>query len=277
MSLSFWQAAWWENQTATVEDWILADAWYRSRSLELPQAGEAMVPGLDMANHSYDPTARYEELNDGSVALQLQIEAQAKPGKEITISYGQTKSGAEMLFSYGFVDSSSTARELTLPLDSLPDDPLGKAKLHAYGRPPSVKIFHVEGELHWESPFMPLLCLNEEDGLDFRVLQDQDGDRHLRVFWQDQDVTEKVDSFADLIQGHPLEQIFNLRIVALLEEIISSQLERIREPLHGVDNKTVSPARPGSADGHVKAANTLRTLEAEILENAIAYLEAEVS
>ncbi|KAH8170650.1 SET domain-containing protein [Sarocladium implicatum] len=275
-SLPFWHTAWWEHGTATIDDWILADAWYRSRSLELPQAGEAMVPGLDMVNHSYEPTARYEELSDGSVALQVHTSSQKRSGNEVTISYGQTKSAAEMLFSYGFIDSSSAARELTLPLESLPDDPLGKAKLHAFGRPPSIKVSQVEGRLRWESPFMPLLCLNEEDGLDFRVLQDQDGDRHLRVFWQDEDVSESVDNFAELTQGHPLEQIFTLRIVALLEEILKSQLERIRTMAHGEDSTTAGPATSGPVNGHMAVANTLRGVEEEILGAAVASLEVEV-
>lgn len=236
-----------------------------------------MVPGIDMVNHSNSPTALYEELNGGDVALQLRPDSRIAEEEEITISYGETKSAAEMLFSYGFIDSNSAARELTIPVDSVPDDPLGQAKLHAYGRPPTVKLSSADGNIQWESPFMHLLCLNEEDSLDFRVLQDQDGDRHLRVFWQDADVTEQADAFADLVQGHPLEQVFRLRAVALLEEIVASQLERIRLPLEGSESLSDGPAHSSSARECVEAAMVLRAIETEILEAAVAALDVEVS
>ncbi|KAK0384948.1 hypothetical protein NLU13_7427 [Sarocladium strictum] len=274
-SMSFWNERWWENESASLNDWILADAWYRSRCLELPQAGEAMVPGLDMVNHSRIPLALYQELSNGDVALQLRPGCSLGAGEEITISYGQTKSAAEMLFSYGFIDSSSTTRELTLSIDPMSDDPLGQAKIHAYGKPPTVKIALKNGTAVWESAFMHLMCLNEEDGLDFRVLQDQDGDRHLRVFWQDQDVTERADNFSELTQGHPLEHVFRLRIVALLEQLVDSQLERIRLLSPSVDNRTDDPARPGSAHRHFESANILRAIETEVLESAAVALETE--
>lgn len=274
-ALPYWQTLWWEHETATLEDWFLADAWYRSRCLELPLTGEAMVPGLDMVNHSYEPTALYEELNDGDVALQQSLVSSLDPGEEVTISYGQTKSAAEMLFSYGFIDGSSAARELTVPLDTMSDDPLGQAKLHAYGKPPTAKLSLKDGKALYECPFMDLMCLNEEDGLDFRVLQDQDGNRHLRVFWQDQDVTERTDNFSELMGGHPLEQVFRLRTVALLGEVIESQLEGIRSPSPRDDYKTDDPARPGSALGRVDTANVLRTIETEVLEAVAVALEEE--
>lgn len=230
-----------------------------------------------MVNHSYNPTALYEELGDGDVALQLRPGCSLAEGDEITISYGQTKSAAEMLFSYGFIDSDSATRELTIPLGSIPDDPLGRAKIRAYGKPPTVKLSVDDGTAHWESGFMHLMCLNEEDGLDFRVLQDEDGNRHLRVFWQDEDVTERADSFSELTQGHPLKQVFRLRTVALLEEVIESQLEGLRLPLPCIDNQTDDPARPGSAHGRFETASILRTIETEVLEAVAAVLGSEVS
>jgi len=91
---------WWDDELLTICDWILIDALWRSRSLELPNAGEAMVPCLDMANHSSVPNAYYEETSDNSVALLLRPDVKVEVGAEITISYGTSKTPAEMLFSY---------------------------------------------------------------------------------------------------------------------------------------------------------------------------------
>ena len=103
--LPFWNAQLWENDEVTIEDWILVDAWYRSRCLEMPRAGNAMVPGLDMVNHAHKATAVYEEDNNGDVILKIRPECQVKQGEEISISYGDAKPAAEMLFSYGFIDT----------------------------------------------------------------------------------------------------------------------------------------------------------------------------
>jgi len=47
------QNYWWEDEVLQYSDWLLVDALYRSRCLELPKAGESMVPCLDLAvrNH----------------------------------------------------------------------------------------------------------------------------------------------------------------------------------------------------------------------------------
>lgn len=220
--------SWWEHETLQITDWILLDAWYRSRSLELPKAGESMVPCLDMANHSSTPNAYYEQNSNDSVALLLRPDVELSLTSEITISYGELKSEAEMLFSYGFIDESSTPKALVLPLEPFPDDPLGKAKLAAFAGKPVVRISVNQDYVEWECPFLYLMCLNEEDGLDFKVLQETDGSRsQLRVFWQESDVTDTTDTFESLIGGHSLKDIFKLRAVALLHDRIRQQLERL--------------------------------------------------
>lgn len=136
-----------------------------------------MVPCLDMANHSLTPNAYYEETSTSDVALLLRPAMKVDPGSELTISYGTSKTPAEMLFSYGFTDSSSTTSGLTLSIEPFPDDPLGKAKLAIFPGPPIVRIFTENDLVRWESAFIYLLCLNEEDGLEFKVLQQTDGVR----------------------------------------------------------------------------------------------------
>lgn len=229
-SIPWCHKTWWENETLEFSDWILLDAWYRSRCLELPNAGESMVPCLDMANHSSEPNAYYEQTSNDNVALLLRPGVELSVSSEITISYGDSKSEAEMLFSYGFIDEESTTKTLVLPFEPFPDDPLGKAKLAAFSGPPVVEISVDQDSIVWTCPFLYLMCLNEEDGLDFKVLQQTDGSRsHLRVFWQESDVTDVTDTFESLIDGHSLRDVFRLRAVALLHDRIRQQLELLYE------------------------------------------------
>ncbi|KAF4977849.1 hypothetical protein FZEAL_5692 [Fusarium zealandicum] len=272
--LAFWNSLFWEKETATIQDWILVDAWYRSRCLELPRAGDAMVPGLDMANHSHRPNAYYEEDDKDDIVLLQRPGVEVTGGEEVTISYGE-KSPAEMLFSYGFIDRDSAIHELTLPLEALPDDPLGKAKIHVFKSRPSLKLARSEGKLTWCSPFAYLMCLNEEDGLEFRVLQDADGERELKLFWQDKDVTARANDFESLIEDHPLCQVFRLRVVAVLHEVVSTQLAHLPSE---ISYDQPEPLRRAGLvrEEYIRAAETLREIEASVLESATEALEQQV-
>src|SRR6266536_4701242 len=120
------QKCWWENADLDVMNWVLLDAWYRSRCLELPNAGESMIPCVDMVNHSSKPNSYYELAPDSGISLLLRPGVKLDVGSEVSISYGTSKTQAEMLFSYGFIDEDSTANGLVLSLEPFPDDPLGK-------------------------------------------------------------------------------------------------------------------------------------------------------
>ncbi|KAM6507390.1 hypothetical protein FSOLCH5_012606 [Fusarium solani] len=272
--LAFWNSLFWEKETATIQDWILIDALYRSRCLELPRAGDAMVPGLDMANHSHDPTAYYEEDDKDDIVLLLRPGVEVTGGDEVSISYGE-KSPAEMLFSYGFIDRDSAVHDLTLPLEALPDDPLGKAKLYIFKAPPTLKLSRSDGRLTWRSPFAYLMCLNEEDGLEFRVLQGKDGERELKLFWQDQDVTARADDFEVLIEQHPLCQVFRLRVVTVLHEVVSTQLTHLPSE---ISHDQLDPLRRAGLvrEECIRAAETLWEIEASVLESATEALEQQV-
>jgi hypothetical protein len=213
----------------TLDDWTLLDAWFRSRSLELPNCGDSMVPCLDMANHSSAADAYYEQFSsDNSVSLLLNPDVELDAGSEITISYGYAKSNAEMLFSYGFTaESDRTIQTLVLPLEAMPEDPLAKAKAMAFKGQSVIRIIAEQDRVKWESPFLFLMSVNEEDGLEFRVLQDVEGSRSLRVFWSEKDVTDVTDTFESLIQDHELKDVFTLRVVTLLEDRITQQLGRL--------------------------------------------------
>lgn len=261
-----------------MEHWALLDAWYRSRCLELPRAGLSMVPCLDLANHSDEPNAYYDETSGGDAALLLRPGCATGAGVEVCISYGVSKSAAEMLFSYGFVDDKSISSEMTLPLEASLDDPLAQAKLHAYEGSPALRLSRTDdGNVVWDSPFIHLAILNEEDGLDFRVQQDRWGDRQLCVFWQEQEVTPQAAQFESLTQDHPLRSIFRLRAVAILQERVVEQLERIQKDPTTENCGTVPlGGSPGLRMDCVTAAKLLREKETSLLKDAAASLENQV-
>lgn len=82
---------WWDEETGKLrfDDWKQVDAMYRSRALDLPGTGHAMVPCVDMANHaSGDATvALYETDGDGNAVLQLRYGKKLQAGDEVTITY----------------------------------------------------------------------------------------------------------------------------------------------------------------------------------------------
>lgn len=275
-NLSFWQSFLWENGSATLDDWLLVDAWYRSRSLELPNAGHAMVPLLDMANHATEASATYCEDVDGNVLLLRTDGIQEAGYTEVTISYGASKSAAEMLFSYGFIDTATIANEATIPLTTPIDDPLIKAKLHIFGAAPTIKLSSDDHSYRWECPFAYLMCLNEEDGLDFRVLQDDNGDRELRLFWQEEDATERTTEIEVLIKGNPLFAVFRLRAVALVQDCVEAQLEvaRLCDSQRLLQNDKEEAFPTGV---RIEMCDRLRSLEMNLLENVMMHLESEVS
>lgn len=236
-----------------------------------------MVPVLDLANHSSKANAYYEENGKDEVVLLLRPGCRVTSGDEMTISYGDAKSGAEMLFSYGFIDPASAADRITLPLIPMEDDPLGKAKLHVFEGAPTVEFVRTNGSLSWKSPFAYFLCLNEEDGLSFRVLQDTGGSRELKLFWQEEDVTATTTAFEQHINEHPLAQIFRLRVVSVLEDLVASQLERLATGM-SLEDLDESLNEGGLVCGTcIGAAATLREQETSLLEAAVKALEDQVS
>lgn len=258
-------------------DWIRLDALYRSRCLELPRSGEAMVPCIDMINHSsVSPSAYYEENAQDEVVLLLRPGVSLPAGAEVTISYGDAKPAAEMLFSYGFIDPQSASERLVLPLRPFPDDPLAKAKLVAFGRAPTI---HVARELigndgystvRWDSAFAYLMCVNEEDGLEFRILQQTDGTQNLCVFWQGIDVTDRATDFQTLIQTHALNAVLRLRAVTVVHDRLQEQLDRMRSCA------VPDVPLPSQRKECYEAAILLRRIEGRLLEDAIEALEEEV-
>ncbi|KAL8781981.1 MAG: hypothetical protein Q9213_005765 [Squamulea squamosa] len=224
---------WWNTRMADLsfDDWKAVDSMYRSRAIDLPGTGHAMVPYIDMANHaSGDETvALYDTDPDGNAALILREGKSMKDGDEVTITYGDDKGACEMLFSYGFIEDTMTSvRELFLDLDIPEDDPLRLAKKSISRSAPGFKLFESEGSVGWEGEFVWLICVNEEDGLDFRVLQTIEGERELKMFWKDNEITQKSD-FQDLLKEEYLWEVFHLRAIATLQGRVKQQLSDLEK------------------------------------------------
>jgi len=234
-----------------------------------------MVPCLDIVNHARDANAYYDQASNGDAVLLLRPNVKAPLGEEITISYGSSKSAAEMLFSYGFVDEGIDIDSLVLDLNPLPDDPLGKAKVAAFSGRPVVHISSEAGAVEWSSPFLFFICVNEEDGLDFRVLQQTDGSQsQLQVFWQDTDITDSTADFEQHITQHPLRDVFSLRTVCILEDRLQEQLRRLYA---AEDMSTIIATSMIEMDkGLFTTASKLRNRETALLEKALKALDSQV-
>lgn len=88
--IAWCQESWWGEDTGvlTVDDWKYVDAAYRSRMLDLPGSGLAMVPYVDMANHNSGDQVKalYEADAEGNAVLQLRWGKSIQPREEVTIS-----------------------------------------------------------------------------------------------------------------------------------------------------------------------------------------------
>lgn len=237
------QRHWWNAGAdgLTFDDWKAVDSMYRSRALDLPGTGHAMVPYIDMANHASgdDTVALYETDADGNAVLIRREGKTLNFGNEVTITYGDDKGACEMLFSYGFIeDSMTSARELFLDLKIPDDDPLKLAKTSIARSPPGFKLYESGGSIDWDGGFVWLVCVNEEDGLDFRLLQTIDGERELKVFWKDQEILPNL-GLRDLLQEEQLWDVFQLRAVATLQSRVEQQLlalERAKAGNHSMED-----------------------------------------
>ncbi|KAK4964228.1 hypothetical protein LTR66_012406 [Elasticomyces elasticus] len=269
---------WWDevDGLVTFDDWLQVDAMYRSRALEFPGLGDCMVPCVDMANHtSGDVTAAvYERDGDGDALLLLRDGKAVEGGDEVTITYGDEKGACEMVFSYGFIeDRMESARSLFLDLSMLQDDPLKKAKATVSDAAPGFRIFERDSQIGWEGDYIWLICVNEEDGLDFSVAQTVDGDRELRAFWKGQELKD-VSNFKALLEPDPMWNVFQLRAVSLLQDRVASQLTTLYRSDERVE---ATPRGEGTdvRDGPWGIAVHLRELESELLEKAYEHFEEQ--
>jgi hypothetical protein len=194
--------------------------------------------------------------------------------------YGDHKGACEMIFSYGFLENTITsANELFLDIHPSEDDPLGMAKVRVSTAAPGVKLSEIAPKINdttaveWYSDFIWLVCVNEEDGLEFRVLQTNDGGRELKTYWKDKELDD-TSALRRLLEQDPLWEVFQLRAVVLIQQRIEEQLQVLYE--------TSNDARFQNEDDQAirlaprELALKLRDLESKLLEKAYASLDTEV-
>lgn len=148
------------------------------------------------------------------------------------------------------------------------DDPLRPAKIAVNTSAPGFRLFDQDRKITWESDFIWLMVLNEEDGLDFKLKQTIDGEREIEAFWKDHELggTEKLRQY---LAEDDMWQVYQLRAVVLLQLRVESQLEVLR----GFG----SPERDPSIDeGQWSLAARLRTLEGDMLQGAYTEFEDQV-
>jgi hypothetical protein len=257
------------------EDWKLMDAIYRSRALELPNdQGIVMVPVLDMANHASDDryNARFEADGDGNVMLLVRDGKTISTGDEVSIMYG-CGGACEMIFSYGFLDNSTnSAREVFLGLTIPSDDPLRLAKMRFSETAPGVRLYVDQtGQLGWDSDFVWWACVNEEDGLDFQVLQSVDGQKQLKAVWEGREF--EANELRTLLLANELRDVFVLRSLVLLQQRVKQQGMRLSD-----SEEMAVRAKHATGVGRStwELINRLRNLELELLTVAFERLETEV-
>ncbi|EEP79720.1 conserved hypothetical protein [Uncinocarpus reesii 1704] len=291
---------WWDGETGqlTFHDWKTVDAMYRSRALDIPEIGHAMVPCVDMANHaSGDETnAIYEVDGNGNVVLQLRYGRSLGEGDEVTITsvicpaisqapsdltwcrYGDEKGAAEMIFSYGFIEGAITdARQMFLELEIPDDDPLKPAKMVVCDEAPGVRLFATidpeqRTEISWESPFVWWACVNEEDGLGFEIVQSNNGEGEIKAAWKGREI-QTSEKLRDILQDEPLWDVYRLRATVIVQDRVATQLASLRESNESIldwrDKVNGTTIRPLVWN----TITNLRELEGEFLTRASDILE----
>lgn len=188
-----------------------------------------------------------------------------------------------MIFSYGFLEEGrADAKQIFLEFDIPDDDPLKSAK-KAFGKPlAGIRVFgpaeFADGNpTRWESPLAWWACVNEEDGLDFNVLQLNDGTKELKATWKGESI-EDFDRLKDILQADPLRDVFQLRVVVTVLERLEAQLtshqqmERIVSDVSGDEATLYAIFRPDI----FSAISRLRDMETRLLESCIEDLTMKV-
>jgi len=258
----------------SLEDWILLDAMYRSRALEWPGQGEAMVPVLDMANHNVPANATFDVMSTNEGILQLEKDIQLKSGDEIFISYGDSKSPLEILFSYGFLpDYTESAGVILLPLPPLDsNDPLAPPKAATMSKEncaPGIKVSETAGGISWDSDVLWLLIANEEDGLEFKVVYGTGLRRELAMFWRDKEVS--IRGLKEVLEKDKLFDLLKLRASVIVLQQVDRQLRELEET-----SLDFEAAMTGAYDESLlQAAKKLREMEGNLLVSARQSVEEQ--
>lgn len=267
---------WWDEVDGMLsfDDWKQVDAAYRSRALEFPGIGDAMVPCVDMCNHASGDhtTALYECDDSGNGLLLLRDGKTLTKGEEIDITYGDQKGACEMIFSYGFLEDVGSARDVFLDLQMPEDDPLRVPKKAIATSAPGVRLFESNEGLRWESDYLWLICVNEEDGLRIDIAPTGEDKQELILGWREQQLFDD-SRLKDVLGNEELWDVYHLRAISILQERVEQQLRY----LYGSDKEVMQRSQEESIrETPSSLALRLRQLESELLEKFYEHFENEV-
>lgn len=179
-----------------------------------------------------------------------------------------------MLFSYGFIeDGMQDARDIFLDLEIPDDDPLKHAKKAASNTAPGVRLSSNDDGIHWNSEFVWIICVNEEDGLDLRTAETADGSRNLEITWKEE-IIDEVSQLEKRCQEDDLWDVFHLRAVSVIQDRVAQQLQVFYS--HSPELSSTMGDDLVVRDGPQRLAIKLRELEIELLERAYECLESQV-
>lgn len=184
-----------------------------------------------------------------------------------------------MIFSYGFLDERTDALRVFLDLDVPDDDPLMAAKRRLCKDPPGIEISSprtTEETTTWNSPFVWWACINEEDGLDFNVLQMNDGTKELQATWKGERV-ETNDQLKQHLKADSRWDVFQLRVLVTVLERVQGQLgtlQRTDRVISDLGNE--AGMRELFRDEVLDVTSRLRGLEAALLGRCIEDLMRQV-
>lgn len=262
------------NGIIQFDDWVILDAMYRSRALELPNGREAMIPAIDIANHDSKPAARFEVEENGDAILLLEISSILHEGEEICINYGSRKSSLEFLFTYGFlpIRSDSDPESILLSLPSPEDDPLAVPKVQLVSATdcvPGIKISDHDGSIQWDSEVLWLMNLNEEDGLAFSITGDSG--EELNLMWKGEHV--ELRNLKATLERDGMWDLFLLRAVVTILNQVERQLLDLRAWRSDNTQSALSLERFHEVS---RISTNFRAIEERILTRAFEYFGDEV-
>lgn len=162
----------------------------------------------------------------------------------------------------------TSAKVMFLDIEIPDDDPLRPAKMFVSTAAPGFRLFDKAGDIDWESDFIWLVIVNEEDGLDFKVRQTIDGKREIQALWRDDDLDD-TSKLKEHLRGDPLWDVYQLRATVLLQGRVEAQIETLQ---HAETPQMQATLR----ETPWRLAKHLRALESGMLERAMEAFESQV-
>lgn len=162
----------------------------------------------------------------------------------------------------------ASAKVMFLDIDIPDDDPLRPAKIFVSTAAPGFRLFEKDGVIDWESDFIWLVIVNEEDGLEFKIRQTVEGEREIQSLWKDAELHD-TSKLQEYLREDPLWDVYQLRATVLLQGRVDAQIALLKEVGNPPKQATVRQY-PWSL------AKQLRTLELNMLERATDAFETQV-